>query len=93
MKYIIPGNDAIILNADGSISINGLIVNDNGLATGDLRSESDTEANMIFLDASEDLLYLGGTAGIKIGKDGMIILNAVSFNDEPIFLNDDMVFL
>lgn len=48
-----------------------LIVNEDGTTTGDFRAESDTEANMLFLDASADLLYLGGsTVGVKVAKGG-----------------------
>lgn len=51
------------------------IGNEAGNANGDFRYESDTEANMIFLDASADLLYLGGnTAGTSttIAKGGAL---------------------
>lgn len=51
----------------------GLVINEGGLSTGDFRAESDTEENMIFLDASADILYLGGsTNGAKIAKGGVI---------------------
>jgi hypothetical protein len=53
----------------------GLTINDGGVATGDLRAEADTEANMLFLDASADKLYLGGsTNGIEIAKGGELTL-------------------
>jgi hypothetical protein len=49
----------------------GLIINEDGTTTGDFRAESDTEANMVFLDASADVLYLGGsTNGVQIAKGG-----------------------
>jgi hypothetical protein len=53
----------------------GVVVNDAGSASLDLRVEGDTEANMIFNDASADILYLGGdTNAVKIGKGGEITL-------------------
>lgn len=56
-----------------------LIVNESGAAAGDLRAESDTEANMILLDASADLLYLGGsTNGVQIAKGGDITLTGTA---------------
>ena len=73
MKKVIPGSDAIVINEDGSVSIYGLIVNESGLSTGDARFESDTEANMLFLDASADTLQLGGTTNsTTIAKGGSI---------------------
>lgn len=49
----------------------GTILNEGGAAAMDLRVESDTEANMVFLDSSADALYLGGsTNGVKILKGG-----------------------
>lgn len=53
----------------------GAVFNEAGTATGDLRAESDTEPDMVFLDASADALYLGGqTNGIKIEKGGELTL-------------------
>lgn len=50
----------------------GLVLNEGGAAAMDLRAESDTEANMVFLDASADLLYLGGsTNGVTVAKGGV----------------------
>jgi hypothetical protein len=40
---------------------NGVIINENGDASTDLRAEGDTEANLLFLDASADTIYVGGT--------------------------------
>ena len=71
----------------------GLIVNELGHADGDFRAESDTEENMILLDASADLLYLGGISGVVIEKGGMYSLNMVSLDDEAVFHNDEAVFL
>lgn len=66
-------NSAGVLRTDGALIIDGgLIVNDDGGAAGDLRAESDTEPNMLLLDASADVLYLGGTTGVKIYKGGKI---------------------
>lgn len=64
--------EALRVKTDGSLLVAGLIVNEDGTTTGDFRAESDTEANMLFLDASADLLYLGGTNGVKIDKGGLI---------------------
>ena len=51
------------------------IGNEAGNANGDFRYESDTEANMIFLDASADSVYFGGsTNGVKILKGGELSL-------------------
>lgn len=55
----------------------GLIVNDAGGsdAANDLRAESDTEPNMLLVDASADVLYLGGsTNGLRISKGGALAL-------------------
>jgi hypothetical protein len=50
----------------------GVVVNENGVAAYDFRAESDTEANMLFLDSSANTLYLGGTTnGIAIEKGGI----------------------
>jgi hypothetical protein len=38
-----------------------IVFNEGGDASTDFRVESDTEANMIFLDSSADTIYLGGT--------------------------------
>jgi hypothetical protein len=47
------------------------VFNEAGNAAGDFRVESDTEANMIFLDASADTLQLGGTTNsTKFAKTG-----------------------
>ncbi len=62
----------VLISANGS---GGLIVNEQGNAAGDFRAESDTEANMLWLDASADLLYLGGsTNGVSIAKGGIVSL-------------------
>lgn len=53
----------------------GVVLNEGGAAAMDLRVESDTEANMLFVDASADALYLGGsTNGVKISKGGEFLL-------------------
>jgi hypothetical protein len=65
-----PAAQTLALNAVVSVS-DGLIVNEGGLSTADFRAESDTEANMLFLDASADQLFLGGTTnGVRIDKGG-----------------------
>ena len=65
---------ATSINLIGSISLQGsVVVNESGTTTADFRAESDTEANMIFLDASADLTYFGGsTNGLKIEKGGVV---------------------
>jgi hypothetical protein len=61
----------VLVSFDG---VGGAIFNEQGAATADFRVESDTEPNMIFLDANGDTdgaLWLGGTTnGIKITKGG-----------------------
>lgn len=63
-------NYAIVTNAGN------IVFNEGGDASTDFRVESDTEANMLFLDANGDTdgaLYLGGTTnGIKINKGGVL---------------------
>ncbi len=63
-------NYAILTNAGN------IVFNEGGDASTDFRVESDTEANMLFLDANGDTdgaLYLGGTTnGIKITKGGIM---------------------
>ncbi len=65
-------NYAILTNAGN------IVFNEGGDASTDFRVESDTEENMLFLDANADTdgaLYLGGTTnGIKITKGGELTL-------------------
>lgn len=65
------GNNYAILTNAGNI-----VFNEGGDASTDFRVESDTEANMLYLDANGDTdgaLYLGGTTnGIKINKGGVL---------------------
>lgn len=73
------GDGAVVATvaAAGNVTTqNGLIVNEGGgsAATDDLRAESDTEPNMLWLDASADLLYLGGTVGVRVTKGGGVLL-------------------
>lgn len=58
----------------GSTTLEGsVVVNDTGNTAYDFRAESDTEANMIWLDSSADLVYLGGsTNGLKVEKGGVV---------------------
>lgn len=52
----------------------GIVVNEDG-ADRDFRVESDTEANMLVVDAGTDIAYLGGTTnGVKIEKGGNLTL-------------------
>lgn len=77
-----PGNILEAQNSGGTIyhllSLTGAVFNEAGIATTDFRVESDTEANMLFLDANADTdgaLYLGGsTNGVKINKGGELTL-------------------
>ena len=49
----------------------GAIFNEAGNAAGDFRVESDTEANIVFLDASADTVQFGGTVNsTQIAKGG-----------------------
>jgi hypothetical protein len=58
-----------------AVTENGLVLNIDGTAAGDVQAQSDTEANMLLLDASADLIYFGGTAnGVSIAKGGAITL-------------------
>jgi hypothetical protein len=65
------------LNQDNSFTASN-VFNEGGAATADFRVESDTEANMIFVDANADTdgaIYLGGTTnGVKIAKGGNLNL-------------------
>lgn len=71
-------NGLEIINASNQVQsffgpTGGAVFNEGGTATGDLRAESDTEANMLWLDASADALFLGGsTNGIQIDKGGRL---------------------
>lgn len=77
------GYTAIALNLDASgartntalVAKRGLvIINENGDIDSDTRIESDTEANMVFLDAGIDTLWFGGnviTAASKFLKGGL----------------------
>jgi hypothetical protein len=66
-------NNFAILTNSGNV-----VFNEGGDSATDFRVESDTEANMLFLDANADTdgaLYLGGTTnGIKINKGGELVL-------------------
>jgi hypothetical protein len=62
-------NIRMTIGSDGSLTIN-----DAGLATADVRAEGDTNANMLFLDASADAIMFGTAtqvtaAGITLGLD------------------------
>lgn len=55
------------------MSLDNLVINDVGSAANNFRVESDTEENLIFVDASDDSLWLGGTTnGLKISKGGKL---------------------
>lgn len=62
-------------NVQAQINPNGgFVFNEGGTSNLDFRVESDTEANMLYLDADADTdgaLYLGGTTnGLKVSKGG-----------------------
>lgn len=61
-----------------SFGLTGAVFNESGDASTDFRVESDTEANMFFLDANADTdgaIYLGGTTNsIKVLKGGTLSL-------------------
>jgi hypothetical protein len=62
-----------------SVTENGLVLNADGVAVGDLQAQSDTEANMLLLDASADTIYLGGTTnGVSIAKGAAPVLNGTA---------------
>ena len=64
--YTFSGTGGPISNTHGAV------INEGGNDS-DTRIESDTEANMVFVDAGADLLYLGGnTNAIKITKGGIL---------------------
>ena len=70
--------------------LDSLVINDDGDPAHDFRAESDTEENMLLVDASADAIYFGGaTNGVKIAKGGEITLQgtATRFDDlriEPV---------
>lgn len=56
----------------------GAVFNDAGTSV-DFRVETNTEENMIFVDGSEDTMYLGGTTnGIRIEKGGELHLEGTA---------------
>lgn len=56
------GNDQVTVSNDGAV-----VLNEEGNAGGDLRVEGDTEANLLFVDASDNAVYFGGSATGKVG--------------------------
>ena len=77
--YIANQNVGSAVNAAIVTNSGNVIFNEGGDANTDLRAESDTEANMIFLDASADTLALGGTTnGVQISKGGHVTLNGTA---------------
>lgn len=74
--YLQDINDGGTLNHAILTNAGNIVFNEGGDASTDFRVESDTEANMIFLDANADTdgaVYLGGTTnGIKINKGGVL---------------------
>lgn len=71
--------NAVVTISDGlTVTTGNVVLNENGDATADFRVESDTEANMLFVDANANTdgsIYLGGTTnGIEIQKGGDLTL-------------------
>lgn len=86
------GLDAVLIGTTtagviADFRTSGVVFNEDGTGTRDFRIESDTESNMLFLDADGDTdgaLYLGGsTNGIKINKGGEFTMlgTATVFDD------------
>lgn len=69
-----PGTWSVVgANIEG-----GAVFNETG-ASVDFRVETNTEENMIFVDGSDDVMYLGGTTnGIKIEKGGELHLEGTA---------------
>lgn len=61
-------------NVQAQINPNGgFVFNEGGTSNLDTRIESDTEENMVLVDASTDKTYLGGTTnGLEIAKGGKL---------------------
>ena len=69
----------------------GLVVNEAG-GDSDTRIEGDTEPDMLWLDASADNLYLGGsTNAVQIGKGGEITLIGSATRWEDVRISGSMV--
>jgi hypothetical protein len=78
---------AILTNAGN------IVFNEGGDSATDFRVESDTEANMLFLDANADTdgaLYLGGTTnGIKVNKGGTLSMIGTAGLQIPHLMQSD----
>jgi hypothetical protein len=80
-------NYAILTNAGR------IVFNDGGNSDSDFRVEGDTEANMLFLDASADTIAFGGTgaAGATVSKGGHLTLPDINFSPStPATLSGDV---
>lgn len=65
----------------------GVVLNEPGNADQDLRVETDTEANMVFVDGGTDEVYLGGTTnGVKIAKGGELSLIGTATVYDDVFM-------
>lgn len=90
LNYAIYTNIGLIRFGDDVTVAKGFIVNENGDAAGDFRVESDTEANMVFLDASSDFIQFGGTTNsIQISKGGSLTLNGTGAIHLPHMMQSD----
>lgn len=70
-----------------TFSLSGVVFNEDASDSRDFRAESETEPEMIYLDAAMNAVYLGGTTnGVKIEKGGEISLlgDATVWNDSMI---------
>lgn len=64
---------------DSSLSPDDLTVNANQVATGDLRAATVNETDMLLVDASTDIVYLGGiTNGIAVARGGHMTFNGTA---------------
>jgi hypothetical protein len=85
---ITKNNQVVIgdLNIEETLLRGTVILNEIGSPTWDFRAESDTNENMIFLDSSENKLYLGGlTEGIAISSSHVDIISSnFTINGSPL---------
>lgn len=88
-RAYIYGDTIILSNAGGTVQFGSIssaagVVFNEGSVDIDFRIESDNNANMFFVDASADAIFLGGTAigasVIQISAGGMVLGNATGGN-------------
>lgn len=67
-----------------------IVFNEGGDTNTDFRVESDTEDNMVFLDASADILKLGGATNfIQVGKGGVLTMQGTAQIHMPHMMQSD----